>query len=196
MASSKKLGEYIEKWHVKKSEWQGKESLEVLGVSNTDGITKTSHIKSKDLSNYLVIEPNTFAYNPYRINVGSIGLTPKNTFGLVSPAYTVFKVKKDKLIPELLLEYLKSFSGLQQINKYARGTVRKALRYDDLCEIEVSFPSYEEQKFIYAQKKLVEIKNEKLKNEIKKQKNLISQLKQSILQEAIQGKLTEDWRKQ
>lgn len=196
MATSKKLGDYIEKWHVKKSEWQGKESLEVLGVSNTDGITKTSHIKSKDLSNYLVIEPNTFAYNPYRVNVGSIGLTPKDTFGLVSPAYTVFKVKKDKLIPELLLEYLKSFSGLQQINKYARGTVRKALRYDDLCEIEVSFPSYEEQKFIFAQKKLVEIKNEKLKNEIKKQKNLVSQLKQSILQEAIQGKLTEDWRKQ
>src|SRR5690606_23562365 len=117
MPNKKKLGDYIDKWHIKKSEWHGREKLQVLGVSNVEGITITSHKKSKDLSNYLVVEPNAFAYNPYRINVGSIGLTPKDTFGLVSPAYTVFKVKENKLIPELLLDYLKSFDVLQQINK-------------------------------------------------------------------------------
>jgi len=191
---SQKLGEYIEKWHVKKENWKGTKELEVLGVSNVDGITETSHKKSKDLSKYLVIEPNCFAYNPYRINVGSIGLTPEETFGLVSPAYTVFKVKKKKLIPELLLDFLKSFDGLQQINKYARGTVRKALRYDDLCEISVQFPSYEEQKTIFNKKLLVERKQEELYTEIQTQKQLISQLKQAILQEAIQGKLTQEWR--
>jgi len=196
MAVRETLGEYIEKWHVKKSDWKGNQELEVLGVSNVDGITTTSHIKSKDLSGYLVIEPNIFAYNPYRINVGSIGLTPKNVFGLVSPAYVVFKVRKGKLIPELLLDFLKSFDGLQQINKYARGTVRKALRFDDLCKIEVNFPDYSGQKNIFEKKLIIERKNNELESEIQTQKQLLSQLKQSILQEAIQGKLTADWREQ
>lgn len=196
MAVGETLGEYIEKWHVKRTDWKGNQELEVLGVSNVDGITTTSHIKSKDLSGYLVIEPETFAYNPYRINVGSIGLTPNNVFGIVSPAYVVFKVRERKLIPEFLLEFLKSFDGLQQINKYARGTVRKALRFDDLCKIQVSFPDYDEQKKIFKKKLLIEKKNNELEKEIQIQKHLTTQLKQSILQEAIQGKLTADWREQ
>jgi type I restriction enzyme, S subunit len=194
MAKGKTLGEYIEKWHVKKSDWKGEEELEVLGVSNIDGITTTSHVKSKDLSAYLVIEPETFAYNPYRINVGSIGLTPKNVFGIVSPAYIVFKVQEGKLIPELLLEFLKSFNGLQQINKYAGGTVRKALRFDDLCKIEVNFPVYNEQKNIFEKKLSVDKKINELESENQIQKDLTTQIKQAILQEAIQGKLTADWR--
>jgi type I restriction enzyme S subunit len=196
MAKSQKLGDFIEKCQIAKIDWKGSQKLEVLGVSNVDGITKTAHKKSKDLGKYLVIEPNYFAYNPYRINVGSIGLTPTETFGLVSPAYVVFKVKKDKLIPELLLDYLKSFHGLQQINKYARGTVRKALRYDDLCKIDVNFPEFEKQKSIFKKKLIIEKENNNLIKEINSQKNLLTQLKQSILQEAIQGKLTKEWREQ
>jgi type I restriction enzyme S subunit len=194
MAKGKTLGEYIEKWHVKKADWQGEQELEVLGVSNVDGITTTSHVKSNDLSGYLIVEPNTFAYNPYRINVGSVGLTPNNIFGVVSPAYIVFKVPEGKLIPELLLDFLKSRDGLQQINKYARGTVRKALRFDDLCKIEVNFPDYNEQKYILEKKLVVEKKSDELGSEIKTQKQLLTKFKQSILQEAIQGKLTADWR--
>lgn len=196
MAKGKTLGEYIEKWHVKKADWKGEHELEVLGVSNVEGITTTSHVKSQDLSGYLVIQPNTFAYNPYRINVGSVGLTPNNVFGVVSPAYIVFKVREGKLIPELLLEFLKSFDGLQQINKYARGTVRKALRFDDLCKIEVNFPDYNEQKNIFEKKLIVGKKSDELETEIQTQKQLLTKLKQSILQEAIQGKLTADWREQ
>ena len=193
---TQKLGKFIEKWHIKKDDWRGSKKLEVLGVSNVDGITATSHKKSKDLSKYLVIEPNYFAYNPYRINVGSIGLTPEESYGLVSPAYTVFKVKENRIIPELLLNFLKSFDGLQQINKYARGTVRKSLRYDDLCEIKVNFPSYEKQKKIFKKKLSIEAKQIELSNEILTQKQLISQLKQAILQDAVQGKLTQEWREQ
>lgn len=194
MGSKQKLGDYIKKTHIKYADWEGDFELEPLGVSNVDGITKTSHVKSDDLSNYLVIKPTFFAFNPYRINVGSIGLTPEDTYGLVSPAYTVFEVKENRLIPELLLEFLKSFEGLQQINKYARGTVRKALRYEDLCQIEMSIPSFEEQLIIFEKKKTIDVKIEELNSEIQTQKQLLTNLKQAILQEAIQGKLTQDWR--
>jgi len=188
-----KLSDFIEKVSIKAADLDDYSDLEVLGVSNIDGITKTNHVKSKDLSKYLYIEENYFAYNPYRINVGSIGLTPKGVKGLVSPAYIVFKTK-DTLKPELLFDFLKSFDGIQQINMLARGTVRKALRYDDLCQVKLYVPSLEKQEKILQLKLNTRQYINELQSEIKTQKELLKKLRQSILQEAIEGKLTASWR--
>ena len=173
----------------------GFERMTVLGVSNKLGITETDHKKSKDLSKYLAIEPQDFAYNPYRINVGSIGLTPEATSGLVSPAYVVFTTT-DKLLPELLLDFLKSKDGLFQIKKYARGTVRKALRYEDLCEIEMPIPSISKQKDILKRKRIIEKEVCELNSEYAYQIELIKKFRQQILQDAIEGKLTFRWREE
>ena len=169
--------------------------MTVLGVSNKVGITVTDHKKSKDLSNYHFIEEGDFAYNPYRINVGSIGLVPRGISGLVSPAYVVFKTN-NSLISELLFDFLKSNDGLFQINKFARGTVRKALRFEDLCQIEMPVPSIDIQQSILKKKESVEIEADELKDELTHQQTLLKKLRQQILQEAIEGKLTADWRAQ
>lgn len=169
------------------------ESLQVLGVSNQLGITVTDHKKSKDLAKYQLIEEGDFAYNPYRINVGSIGLVPKGKSGLVSPAYVVFATTDD-LLPKLLFDYLKSADGLLQISKYARGTVRKALRFEDLCKISMSVPSIEDQLRILTKKNSIEIEEGELKSELTHQQTLVKKLRQKVLQEAIEGKLTADWR--
>ena len=196
MAKTIKLGQLIRKTHIKFCDFDGDKNLEVLGVSNIEGITRTTHKKSADLSNYLVIKPNSFAYNPYRINVGSIGLTPSAITGIVSPAYIVFQVDEEKLIPEVLLDFLKSDEGLRQINHLARGTVRKALRYDDLGEIDFPNLSLAEQEQLVRRKAKLNTNREILLSEISHQKILLAKLKQAILQEAIQGKLTADWRKE
>lgn len=189
-----RLATLIEQAHVKRREFDCDEELEAFGVSNTDGITRTAHRKSDDLGEYLVIEPGSFAYNPYRVNVGSIGLTPANVTGVVSPAYVVFRVKKREVIPEVLLDFLKSTEGLRQINKLARGAVRKALRYDDLCEIEFPAISYERQLEIMEYKRVFDKRLKGLLSELAHQQYLLAKLKQAILQTAIQGKLTADWR--
>jgi type I restriction enzyme S subunit len=190
-----KLGDYIEKISIKATDLDDYSKLEALGVSNIDGITKTSHVKSPDLGKYLYIEENYFAYNPYRINVGSIGLTPKNIKGLVSPAYIVFKTKKT-LKAELLFDFLKSFEGLQQINKLAKGTVRKTLSFDNLSKIQLIVPSIEKQESILKLKKNTEHISKDLNLEIQTQQTLLKKLRQSILQEAIEGKLTASWREE
>ncbi|MXX12451.1 MAG: hypothetical protein F4Z86_03205 [Gemmatimonadetes bacterium] len=196
MAKTIKLGQLIRKTHIKFCDLKVDKNLEVLGVSNIEGITRTTHKKSADLSNYLVIKPNSFAYNPYRINVGSIGLTPSAVTGIVSPAYIVFQVDEEKLIPEVLLDFLKSDEGLRQINRLARGTVRKALRYDDLCEIDFPNLSFAEQEQLVRRKAKLDTNREILLSEISHQETLLTKLKQAILQEAIRGKLTVDWRKE
>ena len=189
-----KIGDFLIKENRRFSDLREAEDLDVYGVSNIDGITITSHKKSANLSKYIFISKNFFAYNPYRINVGSIGLTPEGVRGLVSPAYVVFKTDKSNLLPELLLDFLRSKEGLFQIKKHARGTVRQALRYEDLCKIEMIIPPIEKQKEIIQKKQIFDAKVIHLKKKNSFQQSHLKLLRQQILQDAISGKLTADWR--
>jgi restriction endonuclease S subunit len=189
-----KIGDFLIKETQRFLDCDNFKDLEVYGVSNVEGITFTSHKKSLDLSKYIVIKPKYFAYNPYRINVGSIGLTQDGVTGLVSPAYVVFRTDEDKLLPELLLNFLKSKDGLFEIKKHARGTVRQALRYEDLCNIEMIIPPIEKQIEIIELEKKVRTQRQKLDKKNIEQNNYIALLRQQILQDAISGKLTKDWR--
>jgi type I restriction enzyme S subunit len=120
----------------------------VFGVTNVDGITLTGVKRSADLSKYLRLKPHQFAYNPYRINVGSLGLSGAHQDGIVSPAYFVFAPKKH-LDTAYLYYYLKSAEGNTQINYYGnRGSVRGALRFTDLCKMTIPLPPLSEQRRI------------------------------------------------
>jgi len=124
--------------------------LPVLGVTNVEGVTQTGVEASDDKSKYLRLRPGRFVYNPYRINVGSLGLSSPSQDGICSPAYVVF-APTERIDPHFLYYYLKSARGNQLINFYGnRGTVRSALRYEDLCQIEVPLPPIVEQRGIVA----------------------------------------------
>src|SRR5690554_4430162 len=93
---TKKLKEYIKRANIKlKDTNYNQNDLTVYGVTNTEGITITGNQTSEDLGNYIVLKENQLAYNPYRVNVGSIGLAPKGLIGLVSPAYIVFETTEE-----------------------------------------------------------------------------------------------------
>lgn len=126
------------------------DGLPVLGVTNVDGVTKTGVEASDDKSKYFRLRPGRFVYNPYRINVGSIGLSSENQNGIVSPAYVVF-APTEQIDAKFLLHFLKSSRGDQLINFHGnRGSVRSALRFNDLAEIEIPLPPLAEQQHIVA----------------------------------------------
>lgn len=171
------------------------ENLQLIGVSNEVGLHKSKAKRIDDLSRYKLIQNGWFAYNPMRINVGSIGYAfQKDHIGIVSPDYIVFSCS-EKILPEYLLYLLKSDEGIEAINKNASGAVRKRLYFSDLARIEILLPSIESQKKrlrLFRKAKNIE---GQISKHLSKNGNL-SQLKQSILQEAIQGKLTREWRNQ
>lgn len=190
-----KLGDYIEPIKTTVADTGDKNPI-VYGVSNKDGISQTGKPASKDISNYIVLEKDCFAFNPYRINVGSIGVNDENLKGCVSPAYVVFKTKNG-LLPKFLYFYLKSDYGIHLINWYGnRGGVRNALRYSDLCKIDIPDIRHLNQEQLLKTFSSAWMQIEELNKEIEKQKSYAKQLRQNILQEAIEGKLTADWRKQ
>ena len=183
------LKDLVENFSVRAKDYGGASNLEFLGVSNEDGIVQSKYAAEEKAEDYKIIEKGCFAYNPYRINVGSIAYFAEDIKGLISPAYVIFKTKPNKINDKILLKFLKSSEGLRQIKLNARGTVRQALRFEDLCKIEISIPEYDEQELLISNIENVEIKNEYVSSELTIQLNLIKQLRQSFLREAMQGKL-------
>lgn len=123
--------------------------IEVFSVTNSEGFTKSTdyfrkEVFSKDVSNYKVVSPGQFAYNPSRINVGSIDYLQHDRSVLVSPLYIVFECEMD-IFPDYLLRYLKSDWGNVQIRANTEGAVRDSLKFKGLERIKFPLPVLDDQ---------------------------------------------------
>ena len=126
------------------------DALPLLGVSNREGLHRTEMPRIADMSRYLRVERFWFAYNPMRINVGSIGWAERtDQTGVISPDYVVFSCT-DRIEPTLLYLFLRSAIGLHAINLETAGSVRERLYFDSLSRIKFPLPPAAEQRRIVA----------------------------------------------
>ena len=125
----------------------------VLSVSNRQGFIKQSdqfenrNIASEDTSNYKIVEQNNFAFNPARINVGSIARLTTFEKGIVSPMYICFR-PQENVAPEYIDYFFESKHFYCEIQKRLEGSVRQCLSFEGLCNIPLSLPSFEMQQLI------------------------------------------------
>ena len=123
----------------------------VQSVSNSKGfinqteLFKDHVIASKDLSNYFIIDKGTFAYNPSRINVGSLAYKNDDNTSVVSPLYVCFRAINDYVLDEYLFCWFDSMDFKKQMNNSFEGIVRNTLGYESLKKIVIKLPSLEEQ---------------------------------------------------
>lgn len=123
----------------------------ILGVNNKEGIFDAYKQKGKEINQpYKKMETGWLAYNPYRINVGSIGIKLKeHEHEFISPAYVVFSCKQ-VLLPEFLFLLFKTDTFNKVINESTTGSVRQNLTFETLKSLEIPLPSIEEQNKIVA----------------------------------------------
>ena len=125
----------------------------VLSVSNRQGFIKQSdqfenrNVASEDTSNYKIVEKNDFAFNPARINVGSIARLTTLEKGIVSPMYICFRTQEN-VAPEYIDFFFESKHFYCEIQKRLEGSVRQCLSFEGLCNIPISLPSLEMQQRI------------------------------------------------
>lgn len=93
---------------------------------------------SDDISRYITVEPNDFAYNPARINIGSIGINSYEYAGCVSPVYIVFRV--DSGYHNYFNFFIKSQRFRDETEMRSSGSVRQNMSYDDISQIAVIYP--------------------------------------------------------
>lgn len=102
------------------------EDISVYSVTNTKGFCKgyfSKDVSSKDKKTYKIVPRGYFAYNPSRINVGSIDYLREQEKVIVSPLYVVFGTK-GSIDKQFLLYFLKSEVGLTLIKASSSGSVR------------------------------------------------------------------------
>lgn len=103
-----------------------------------------------DKTSYWIVEPKSFAYNPARINVGSIGYQSTSGNVIVSSLYEVFQTDKT-CDDRFLWHWFKTRLFTQQIEMLQEGGVRLYFFFDKLLKSEISMPSVAEQKLIGEQ---------------------------------------------
>lgn len=108
------------------------------GFINQDEYFSGRNIASKDISNYYVIDKGCFAYNPSRIDVGSLAYKHDDTPSVISPLYVSFKANSDLLEDLFLLEFLFSEGFKKQM--VFEGGVRNTLSFENLSAINIPLP--------------------------------------------------------
>ena len=130
--------------------------LEPYAVTNDRGFIaqKDAHddfgyMSNVDRTAYNIVPPNSFAYNPARINVGSLGYYEGTENVIVSSLYEVFQTE-EYIDDKFLLHWFKSDSFPRWIEKLQEGSVRLYFYFDKLVQCQMMVPSLEEQKRISA----------------------------------------------
>ncbi len=128
--------------------------LEPYAITNEHGFIPQSeahedfgYMKDTDRKAYNIVMPKSFAYNPARINVGSIGYYEGAENVIVSSLYEVFQTA-DYVDDRFLWHWFKSEQFPKWIERLQEGSVRLYFYYDKLCECQMLMPSVSEQKRI------------------------------------------------
>lgn len=147
-----------------------------------------------DLDEY----PNTVMFTRQGLKDGAIGFAPKEVNKcIVTENMPTLSVNTEIVDIDYLQHLLNSNYFLKKVNELSIvGSAQKSIHERDLLKLEVDIPSIKIQKEIAKRIISKEDNFSYLKTEIQTQKQLLSQLKQAILQEAINGKLTQEWREQ
>jgi len=139
------LGNYVTEYSVRNKD---NEDIPVYSVTNSQGFCREyfgKEVASKDKTTYKIVPYGYFAYNPSRINVGSVDWQRCEAQVIVSPLYNVFSVS-DELDRQFLYYFLKSNIGRQMIRAKAAGSVRDNLKLDMLKEMTIPDSSLDDQR--------------------------------------------------
>ena len=161
----------------------------VLSISNKFGFILpeeyfSKYISSKDLSNYKIISKNEFAYNPARINVGSIAKLTDYNNGVLSPMYVIFKCVD--IHTDYFYHWLKTYEFNKKVCLCSQGSVRETVDFNSLSSIKLKIPTD-----IKEQEKIAEILT--LADDeislLRKKKELIKQQKKYLMQTLLTGQI-------
>ena len=118
------------------------EIKDIYSVNNKEGfVLQTDQFKdrivaSEDTTNYKIVKKDYFAYNPARINVGSIARMKHEKIGIISPMYICFECKNN-VLPEYLEYFFETDIFTYEMKKRLEGSVRMCLSYESMLNIPI-----------------------------------------------------------
>ena len=183
----KKLGDITTPYNVRNKNTL---PLEVYSVNNIVGFVPQSeqfddagYLRDTDTSIYMIVPPKHFAYNPARIDVGSIGYQYLDHDVQVSSLYEVFKTS-DSVNDDFLWIWLHTSCFNHTVKRLQEGGVRLYFYYDKMQETKIGLPSLTEQQKIAS----LFTELDKLIQSAEKELEGYRELKQGMLQKMFPKK--------
>lgn len=145
----RRIGDFIERIKVKNVDNQ---YSKLLGINiNKYFMPSVANVVGTDLSKYKIVKPGQFACN--RMHVGRdyrlpIALSKENKPFIVSPAYDVFEIINDELLPEYLMMWFSRAEFDRNTWFYTDTDVRGKLGWDSLCDMTLPVPHIDQQRAI------------------------------------------------
>lgn len=167
---------------------------QVLSVTNTRGFVLpkdqfSKEVASADLSNYKVVSHGEFAYNPSRVNVGSIAFLESFEKGILSPMYIVFKCSS-KILSLYFKHWLKTEEFILKVSRAAQGSVRSTVDFNSLSTIKIKYPtSISEQRSIANVLSFCDKEIDLLRQKLVK----LEEQKKGLMQILLTGKVRLNW---
>ena len=188
------LGDITENFNLRNKD---KIQYPMFSVTNDRGFVPQSEqfegrdMVGEDIKAYKIIHTNDFAYNPARINVGSIAMYTGEKPCMISSLYVCFKTTKE-VNNEWLMQLLKTPKMNYYYNVNGEGGVRVYLFYPNFARIRMSIPKIEEQKKIA---KLLNLIDERIATQNKIIDKLQSLIKGIMVELQNQGVNKGTWKK-
>jgi len=177
---------------------QDAETYRISGIQNYGkGVIVRREVKGSELTmrEYQVIEPNQLMWCKVDTKNGAFGIThPEHAGTMASPNMALADINLAKVDPSFLETLFRVQPFADYITNLSSGTTNRKYLTPPQLFTQVELPDWEPAEQRRFVSKLKKIESCGLPHEITHQKTLLTKLKQAILQEAISGKLTADWR--
>lgn len=151
-------------------------------VRSDDHFNKRVH--SADISKYKLVQPLSFAYNPSRINIGSIGLNEGGAIGAVSPIYVVAKATRSD-VAYFVWHHLRTEAMKRRIVGLCSGSVRQSLSAADFFSLPIAIPDARLLSIFHSVRQSL---YDKFRSN-ESQASLLADMRDTLLPRLISGKL-------
>ena len=157
----------------------------------------TIHISGKPTkTDMIIVHPGDLVISGINVAKGAVAVYQGNEPVCATIHYSSYTFDSSKVDLDYFKFFVKSPAFITALQKQVKGGIKTEIKPKHLLPLEISIPDLQTQREIVQKISLQLQRTEQLSLEIELQKNYIKQLRQNILQEAIKGKLTADWRKQ
>lgn len=157
----------------------------------------TIHISDKPTkTDMIIVHPGDLVISGINVVKGAVAVYQGNEPVCATIHYSSYTFDSSKVDLDYFKFFVKSPAFITALQKQVKGGIKTEIKPKHLLPLEISIPDLQTQQEIVKKISLQLQKTEQLSVEIESQKNYIKQLRQNILQKAIEGKLTADWRNQ
>ena len=155
------------------------------------------HLSNKPTkTDMILVQPGDLVISGINVAKGAITVYQGEEPVCATIHYSSYTFDSSKVDLDYFKFFVKSAAFIAAMQKQVKGGIKTEIKPKHLLALEISIPDLGTQKKIVKEISSQLEKTEQLSSEIEKQKSYAKQLRQNILQEAIKGKLTADWRKQ